>query len=294
MSFTQIREILLLLLRKLGYINWIPFGIKDRIIRFFVNPDLQQSQEFEVDFFGKIYRGNLNTFIDWSVYFYGAYNRQELFLLKKLICETSLDPVFVDIGANVGHHAIFMSNYGKKVFAFEPYDNVRNKLEQKIQQNKIVNIEVIPYGLGVENCESDFYAPKEGNTGTGSFIKSHAIDNNKLYKKLKIINGDSYFNENRISKLDLIKIDVEGYEKFVLKGLQKTICSFRPIILMEFSETTMHSFESLDELRQCLPINYEIKGVRFFQNSYRISSFKFGKPTDTILLLPTEKAPQRD
>ena len=64
------------LLRRFGHLDWLAFGIRDRIIRYFVNPDTVEGKEFVTDFFGLQYQGNLNTFIDWSVYFYGAYEKE--------------------------------------------------------------------------------------------------------------------------------------------------------------------------------------------------------------------------
>ena len=171
--------------------NWIRFGIRDRILRIFCNPDRVKSYEFEIPFFGLKYRGNLACYLDWVVYFYGAYEEQELYLLRDLVKNIE-DPLFIDVGANVGQHSIYMSKYCREVHSFEPYEPVRRLLDEKIQYNFINNIIVHNVALGEKNEYLEFFAPKGANTGTGSFISTHAMDNNESIGKLKVVNGDEY------------------------------------------------------------------------------------------------------
>ena len=93
-------------LRLLGSQNWLRFGIRYRVINQFCNPESVDSIEFVTDFFGLKYKGNLNSYIDWSVFFFGAYEREKLLLLRDLV-NARPNPVFFDIGANVGVHLCF-------------------------------------------------------------------------------------------------------------------------------------------------------------------------------------------
>ena len=58
--------------------------------------------------------------------------------------------------------------------------------------------------------------------------------------------------------IDAVRIDVEGFEKNVLLGLQQTLAKYRPSVLMEFSPSTQESFAGIDEFRSLLPGDYEI------------------------------------
>jgi FkbM family methyltransferase len=240
------RKLMYEALRILGHQEWIRYGIRDRILRTFCNPTTIDSQEFEIDFFGFRYKGNVNCYIDWVVYFYGAYEKQELHILKDLIKEKH-DPIFIDVGANIGQHSLFMAQYCNEIHSFEPYSAVRDKLQEKIDLNSISSITVHPVGLGDENKDLEFYGPAGANTGTGSFVKEHDPENNQLIDKLKVVEGDSYFNLAGIKIVSLIKIDVEGFEKSVLAGLKKILTEHRPVIFMEFSEATKASFSEQDE-----------------------------------------------
>jgi FkbM family methyltransferase len=279
------------LLRLFGHLDWLAFGIRDRIIRYFVNPDTVEGQDFEVDFFGLKYQGNLNTFIDWSVYFYGAYEKDILFLMRDIVKEKQ-NPIFIDVGANVGHHSLFMSKLCDEVHSFEPYDRVRNLLMSKLLFNKCSNILVHNVGLGEKSQFLDFYAPVGRNIGTGSFMAEHAKDNNIKIGKLEIVEGDLYISKLNLNKIDLIKIDVEGFEKYVLLGFRDTLEKYRPFVLMEYSSVTRNNL-TIPELREILPDGYSIKGIStnrtfcrlFNRMNYSLIDFDPENPKIADLLL---------
>ena len=282
------------IMRFLGHQNWLRFGLRDRIIRYFTKPDTINSWEYETDFFGLRYKGNLNTFLDWSVYFYGAYEKEVLFFLRDLL-SYRVDPVFLDVGANVGQHSIFMSKFCHQVHAFEPYEKVRNLLLEKIAINHLDNIMVHDVGLGARDEYLDYYAPIGVNTGTGSFLAEHASNNNRLLGKLRLVKGDDFLANLNLDRVDLIKIDVEGFEKFVLTGLKETISTYHPLIFMEFCESTKKTFASSNELSELLPKGYNIQEFKicnrldifilFSSLSHSLVKFDFSKKQDVDLLL---------
>lgn len=270
---TSTNTLVLGLLQLLGHQDWIRYGVRDRVIRSFCNPDVVDPHDYEVDFFGLKYKGNLSCYLDWVVYFYGAYEKYELLLLRDLVKDKAT-PVFIDIGANVGQHSLFMSQYCDRIHAFEPYEPVRRQLELKIQHNGISNIVVHNVGLGHKDCQLDYFAPKGHNTGTGSFVPSHATDNNEFIGTLEVVTADGYISKLGLDKLDLIKIDVEGFEKNALMGMRDTLREYRPIVFMEFSTETKRSFQGQDEMMSMLPENYSVKSVL----TYRPYCVFFSKP----------------
>lgn len=274
------------ILRLLGRVELIPFGIRDRVIRSFVNPDTYQSYEFVTDFFRFKYKGNLNSYIDWAVYFYGAYSKLELFLLRDLVLLKQDSCVVFDVGANVGNHSLFLSRFAKMIFAFEPYEPMRRKFEENISLNNISNVEIVPCGLGEEDLTLDYYAPSGRNLGTGSFIKDDYWQKDQSCTRLRVISGDDFVENKSLDQVDLIKIDVEGFEKFVLTGLNKTIIKFRPIIFMEYSDKTRINL-SVDSLIKMLP-EYKIFSVSFKYLAYRLSELNPNKPSENLLLMPLE------
>ncbi|MDB4414887.1 FkbM family methyltransferase [bacterium] len=267
--------------------DFIPFGIRNRIIRFLF--PVGTKYEFDIPFYGNRYKGNLDSYIDYMVFFYGAYDKPALELLKK-IADNIEAPIFFDIGANIGQHSLFMSSYCKEVHAFEPFIEVRKLILEKQEINNIRNLKIHDFGLGEVNETRNFFAPSTENKGTGSFIEDYNESNQNI-GSLKIVKGDDFVFENlNPSKIDLMKIDVEGFERNVLLGLKKTLDHFRPILFVEYSAATMNSFIDSTELQGMLPDNYIIK--KFKSNNVDFSKLIDFDPLISggdIVILPNEK-----
>lgn len=284
------------LLRFLARREWIRLGIRNRVIMKFCNPHKVASEEFVINFEGYRYAGNLNCYIDWNAFFYGAYEKNELLLLKGLLSEIE-NPVFIDIGANIGHHSLYMSRYCNKVHSFEPYQVVRKKLEDKISHNHIHNIVVHPIALGDSDTELEFFAPQGSNTGTGSFISSHEQENNDSIGRMRVVHADHYLEALNLEKVDMIKIDVEGFEKSVLTGLKSTIQKFSPVLFVEYSEDTKSSFTDFADFKSLLPPHYNFYKVVanrkrfgvFNQPKCILKNFEFEKAGGNLLLIPSRR-----
>jgi FkbM family methyltransferase len=273
---------LLALLRLIGHMHFLRFGIRFRLADFFCSAEYTESMPFEVDFYGLRYPGDLNCYLDWLVYFFGAYETETLSLLKSLV-ERRNHAVYVDIGANVGHHTLFMSKYAT-VHAFEPWSEVRSRIIQKVERNGLKNVTVHPCGLSDERASLPFYAPLGANMGTASFDQTHATDRNRLLTTLEVHNGDEYFDSHGIGRVDLIKIDVEGWEKHVLLGLRRTLERERPIVYFEVSGVTLKSFGSLQGFRECVPGFYKAQLFEVKSGKARFSEFDATREGDVLLL----------
>lgn len=213
--------------------------------------------EYTTNFFGLEYDGNLSNNIDYAIYFYGAFEKPLLYFMRdSLQSIAGHEGVFVDVGANVGQHSLFMSQLARDVIAFEPYAPVRERLLHQIRLNALRNITVEPMGLSNESTRQAFYAPTGDNAGIGSFDASTTEKGNTLLGDLELIRGDEYFAQNPPDYLHVMKIDVEGFEKPALQGLQKTLQRYRPLIICELSYGKSLSFKTRDEIMQCLPENY--------------------------------------
>lgn len=212
---------------------------------------------FVTDFFGLRYEGNLRNTIDFSVYYYGAFEKPLLFFLRDCLGAIHRSPsVFCDIGANIGQHSLFMSRFVDQVHAFEPYDEVRKKLAHHVKLNNISNLSVHNVGLSDSNQSLPFYAPTGRNQGIGSFDSSTTKKGNRSIGELALVNGDQYFKTQAITGIDLIKIDVEGFEKTALHGLRKTLERDRPVVVCELTYGKELSVASLEELATLFPDDY--------------------------------------
>ncbi len=126
---------------------------------------------------------------------------------------------FLDVGANIGYYSLFASkiigNAGR-VYSFEPSNREFRRLLKNIELNNCTNI--IPLNIALSDLDSEIkFSIAKGHTGLNSMI----IADKSVVKSPQIIRSmrlDSIFNsENK--KFHLIKIDVEGAELLVLKGM---------------------------------------------------------------------------
>jgi len=209
-------------LRWLGHQDWLPFEARRRVIKKFVNHNTVVSQEFETDFF------------------FGAYEKEELSLLQDLAAGLA-PPVFLDIGASIGQHSLFMSRCCREIHAFEPYAPARQRFREKMALNNLRHVFLHKVALGAREEELEFYAPVGPNIGVGSFRATHRQKHQPI-GKLKVVRGDDYLRHLNLPTIDIIKIDVEGFENEVLAGLAETIMRFRPYIIMELAAYNIDYF----------------------------------------------------
>lgn len=201
----------------------------------------------------------------------------------------------MDVGANVGHHTLFASGFAARVHAFEPFEPVRAALVEKIEVNRLDNVEVHPFGLGDRNTSLPFHAPLGPNQGTGSFMAEHTT-NTAATIQLPIVVGDEF--AQRLARLDLIKIDVEGFERQVLAGLKETLERLRPAVLFEYSDTTRKQVPTVDGLMALFPREYQLFAVEtrrvilgvFEFAAYRLLPLRLGETGPCELLaMPAER-----
>lgn len=280
------------ILQIIGRQEWIRFGIRDRIIRFFSDPVNRSSYEFTIDFFGLKYKGDLKELIDWNVYFYGAYEKDGLKLMKHLL-NNKPDPIFLDIGANTGVYSIFMSKFCKEVHAFEPAEKAIEALKTNIKINNIKNIFIHNIGLGERTGRLNLLVPLRYGTGNSSFVYNGPQNTESV--EVDVVKGDEAVKKLNLKKIDLIKIDVEGFEKDVLAGLKETIKKYHPIIFMEITEFTKKNFPDIDKWNSVFG-GYKIFNlvehaplfIFFSWLPYKLTKFDFStlKSYGNILCLP--------
>jgi FkbM family methyltransferase len=215
--------------------------------------------DFSIDFYGMNYLGNTGNLIDRHVLFWGAWEKPILYFMRDvMILNGDKDKIFVDVGANVGQHSMFMSRYSKTIHAFEPYEPVLKKFRAMVGSNHLTNITIHSVGLGSEHSKKLFYKPAETNTGTGSFLPGFITANSK-HEKLEIVRGDDALNEAAVNRVTLIKMDIEGFEKPALEGLRRVLEASRPIIVFEMSlsDDNPVAFKNRQELDAAFPKNYQ-------------------------------------
>jgi FkbM family methyltransferase len=277
--------------RFIGHQHYIRRGRGRFIRRLLTTPECSLPIPFEVDFFGNVYAGDLDNFIDWSVYIYGAYSNNELQLLADIAecLRVELKHItFYDVGANVGQHTLFMSKHSDAVVSFEPFEPfepVRKKLLQKLIANQVENVIVFPIGLGARDEDRPFCAPVGVNFGTGSFRVSE-----EGHGRLPVRKGDSFLAKNELPRIDIIKIDVEGFESEVFLGLGERLRRDRPVILTEISGVDRSGFGTIERFASAIYDDFELfaVGCTSISGTYKIMRPSFGVDGE-FLIVPGER-----
>lgn len=269
----------------------LPYRFRKSVVKR-IYPKILKEHAFEMEFFGLKYQGNTSSDIDRVTYFCGAYEKYMLFFLRDLVKHLDKkDIIFWDVGANVGNHALFMSRLVKQVHAFEPYGPIIARLDNNIKINDIKNIAVHPFGLGSENKSLPFYAPPPGIQGNGSFVEG-CNEGNSFHAELQIRVADELVAQGTPAP-QVMKLDVEGFEKEVLRGMQKTIRSVRPVIIFELLEKTREQFMDANDMESLFPGDYTF--LRFEKASrdggaYTVAPFDFSEQykRKDVVACPTE------
>lgn len=167
--------------------------------------------------------------------------------LKLLNDRRIKNPVILDIGANFGFVSLALQanlDSNTKIYSFEPHPEICSVFEKSIKHNRIHNIEVENAAIGSEDCfvEINLFGQ------SSNILENQGVTIGKV--KVKQIKLDNFLNEKMI-KPDFIKIDVDGYELNVLKGLKETILNHKPIMVIE----TNDDHQILEFLKEC---NYNL------------------------------------
>ena len=170
----------------------------------------------------------------------------------------------IDIGANNGVYSLVAAamNGKAKIFSFEPNQLYIPSLKNNISVNEYQKC-IFPVQLAVGEktgvCEIDDYS--------------------STYKKLicNTVSIDDYVKKNNLNKVNLIKIDVEHYEPYVVKGLLNTIEKDRPSIIIEIlTEKTANKLYKMLERFDYLYFNInENRGLKKVDKLCKSDSFNF-------------------
>lgn len=178
----------------------------------------------------------------------GAYDKTGLFFIDRLLRNLE-KPICLDIGANIGNHAIVMSRHANLVLCFEPQRTVCEVLQTNVVDNGANNIRVFNFGLSNYSGAAKMAVTDAGNTGATTFVVTDAP---VLSLDAELRHGDQQLGEAGVSHVDFIKVDVEGLEASVIDGLRETINSAKPIIMMEWnSDETRNGFRDMNLFSTC-------------------------------------------
>ncbi len=212
------------------FLRALPASVRTRLLASY--PNLRKAAPEGMQFVFPNYLGDISVKINTRfkverIMWTGTYEPPLIRLLQ------SLDThgwICCDIGANVGAITLALAKFvgpKGKVFAFEPGPPNLRRLRDNLNLNPELSKSVEMIAAGVGRAPGELYwAEEKGNPGNALLRKTGTHE-------AKVITLDDFAREHAISKLDFVKIDVEGMELEVMQGAAETLLRFLPILYFE-------------------------------------------------------------
>ncbi len=223
----------------------------------------------------------------------------EVWTLRALRAFLAPGDTFVDAGANIGYLSAYAASLvgpGGQVHSFEPVPQYYARLKRVVELNPAYAVHVNNCALGDRDTTASIAVTSLRNIGWNTMVQGFMSDETAQVIPVHVRRLDAYLAENGVDRVAVIKIDVEGFELPVLRGLEnylrQTPPAERPVLLIEVAPKAyplLHvSVRQLEELLAA----YEYS-IRLLDDPCRPASLTTLEETTNVLCLPAN-APRRE
>jgi FkbM family methyltransferase len=179
----------------------------------------------------------------WLAHLYKACAQQHhRSLAPVLAAHVPPDGIVIDVGAHAGQFSKLFARMAPQghVYAFEPSAYARSILAKALAFNRLGNVTVVPAGLSDEAQTAVLHTPLKVSSAWG-FGTAHlgAGASEDADQTVSLMRLDEFAARAGLSRLDLIKADIEGWEMRALTGGEATLRRFRPVLLLEVDGAMM-------------------------------------------------------
>jgi FkbM family methyltransferase len=200
--------------------------------------------------------------------------------------------VFVDAGANEGLYSLFASRCvgpSGRVFSFEPSQREFHRLGCNLQINGLQNVHAVQAALAEAPGEMELRIADSSHAGQntlGKFIYQVPLLRTERVSAQTL---DGFASESGLTRLDILKLDVEGAERRVLEGSRKVLRELRPMILFEASDGALQAQGSSlpDVLEFLRSQNYRF--YAFDEHTGAPIPANGGASSDNMIAVPAER-----
>lgn len=203
--------------------------------------------------------GNDNSL---CLYVCGSFEPNEFAFLDRVLRPGM---VFVDVGANDGYYTLFAARRvgpTGRVVAAEPSSRERAHLQRNLGRNGLDNVTVVPAAIGAISGLADLHLAHgvhAGHNTLGSFAHDDVV--RASLERVAIEPLDAVVARLGLSRVDFVKVDVEGAEARVIAGAANVLSTMRPLMLLEVNDKALraqgHCADSLVETLR-VDLRYEI------------------------------------
>jgi FkbM family methyltransferase len=146
-------------------------------------------------------------------------------IVEAVLSDITDSDVFYDVGANVGLYTCFISQKSKQTIAFEPHPENAVRLRENVTLNEIRNLEIRDEALSDTNGDAELAVTGVDVAGEGTHSLATGSEDKTV--EIQTVRADSLPTE--VPEPDVVKIDVEGAEMSVLRGMGDLIDSCRVV-----------------------------------------------------------------
>lgn len=167
--------------------------------------------------------------------------------------------VFVDVGANIGSYSIFAAELGAQVLAIEANPKTADKLRFNVEANALDAVRIVNVAVGPRHGTMDLWT-EPSNSGFGTFVKDlttgeWAGDWSAQTVEIRLLT--SIVDEADLKRIDVLKVDVEGFEdRALLPFLRHAEVGMWPRVIL--LEVNCRAYWSEDCLRELANRGYEV------------------------------------
>jgi len=203
-----------------------------------------------------------------------VHSNGELTILRKL---SKLKPaIVIDGGANIGSYSLHVNSIIPecKIYSFEPVKSTFQKL--KLNTEKVANIFPVNKGFYKENCVKEINIFNSDTHSSLYNIQGLSYTANEK-AEIELICGDDFIKDNKIDKIDFLKLDIEGAEFDAFQGFLHGIKEAKiRMIQFEYGYINITTKNLLADFYSFFEANGYIIGKIFPKNvEFRKYAFKY-------------------
>lgn len=235
-----------------------------------------------------------NDMISEIAAYTGEWSEAEVRVLMAILPR---DGVVIEVGSNIGLHTVALAKYvpDGKVICFEPQRVIFQTLCGNLSLNNLTN--AYAYQMGVSDVSGEMMIETAEysqlwNYGAFSLDRGFSTENefkgSTQKECIEVISLDEFATKYSLSRVDLLKIDAEGFDVQVLDGAAALIAKFRPFIFIEIQHD--NADEIIAKMRSLGYRPFWAMSYRYQENNFKNAPFEDFGADGNLFCVPEDLA----